>query len=149
MKNIQNYEYRPDLFYHPVDHYWLERRGEVLRIGLDSLIQESMGNFVGIQLKKPGTSLKAGESMGSLEAEKHVAHLRAPVSGTIQQINPQLAQTPSLINTDAYENGWILEIEPTDFEGEKQHFLTGEQAVKPWFESEIKKYREKEWLAEP
>ena len=148
MKNIRNFTIRTDLWYETGEGFWLDVQGETARIGMSPLVQESTGSFVAISLNKIGTSLTKGESFGSLEAEKHVGHLKAPVSGRIVAANPKVLENPRLINTDPYGKGWLVEIELSQFEEEQQGLLAGEEEVIAWFESEITKYEDKGWIAE-
>lgn len=145
---VQNYNLDPNLFYDPKEHFWLKAEGERARIGMDPLVQDSMGAFVVVQLDNRGKLLSKGDSFGTVEAEKYVGPFRSPVSGIIVAINDQVVQNPRLTNTDPYGNGWLIEVELTNFEKEKDILLTGEEAVRNWFEQEIKKYQEEGWLAE-
>ena len=148
MKNIRNFNIRTDLWYETGDGFWLDVHGNTARIGMSPLVQETTGSFVAINLNKEATPLARGESFGSLEAEKHVGHLKAPVSGKIVTVNPKVLENPRLINTDPYGKGWLVEIEMNRFEEEKQNLLKGAVEVTAWFESEIAKYEDKGWIAE-
>ncbi len=149
MQNIQGYNVRTDLLYDPSEGFWMEVHDATARIGYSPLVQETSGSFVALTLKKPGTHVAKGESFGSVEAEKHVGHLKAPVSGTIVAVNEKVMGTPRLLNDDPYGKGWLVEIEMSAPAVELPALLSGEEAVAAWFESEIKKYKDKGWLAQP
>lgn len=148
MTSIQNYQINPDLYYEPKDHFWIKVDGNRARIGMDPLVQESMGALVVVQLNKQRMSLSKGESFGTVEAEKYVGPLRSPVSGKVVAINDAVVQNPRLANTSPYSEGWFVEIELSNFEKEKKELLTGEEALRKWFEAELEKYQEEGWLAE-
>ncbi len=147
MFKIREYEIYPDLYYDPREHLWLRVEGDRARIGIDPLEQETKGAFVVIQLESAGKPLKRGESFGSVEAEKHVGALNAPVSGVIEAVNPAVLENPRLANTDPYGEGWLIEVRLTNFEQEKPLLLTGESALRQWYEAEIRKYEDWGWLA--
>ena len=145
---IQKYKVDPDLYYDPKEHLWVKVDGMRARIGMDPLIQESMGAFVVVQIDQKGKSLSREESFGTVEAEKYVGPLRSPVSGVLVDINQRVVENPRLVNDDPYGDGWFVEVQLNNFEEEKKGLLTGEESVKTWFQLEISKYGEEGWLAE-
>lgn len=149
MKKILNFEVRTNLLYDPKEHFWLDIKGNIARIGMSSLVQETTGSFVAVQFEESGKRLTKSSSFGSIEAEKHVGHLKAPISGVILKTNAKVMENPRLINTDPYGEGWLVEIEMSHFEEEIKNLIQGEENIIAWFESELKKYDEKGWLAQP
>ncbi len=139
---------RTDLRYDPKELYWIDVQGKIARIGMSPLVQESTGSFVAVQFAEAGKTLVPGASFGSTEAEKHVGQLKSPLSGVLLRCNPQVRENPRLINTDPYGAGWLAEIELTNTGAELPLLIQGEAAVRAFFESEIKKYQDKGWLAE-
>ena len=110
---------------------------------------ESQGPLVVVQLEAAEHALQKGDHFGGVEAEKHVGVLRAPVSGRIMRLNEHVMANPRLINLDPYGAGWLIEVELTNFAVEKQALITGEAALTEWYETEIKRYEEAGWLAQP
>lgn len=139
---------KTDLLYDPENYFWIKPEGNKARIGMSPLVEETSGSFVAIRFEKIGESLKKGESFGSAEAEKHVGHMIIPVSGKLLAINQKVLENPRLINTDPYNDGWLIEVELTNFEAEFDGLIAGEENIKTWFEAEIKKFDEKGWLAQ-
>jgi len=144
---MNNYELRTDLFYEPENHYWVDIKNGVARIGLSPLVQETSGSFVAIQFNQETDTFSRGESIGSLEAEKHVSHIKAPLSGKVIAKNEAVIENPRLLNTDSYGEGWLVEIELSD-ENEMKYLLQSEEEITIWFENEIKKHEEKGWIAQ-
>ena len=62
----------------------------------------------------PG-NVDAGDAMGELESTKSVSEIYAPVTGTVAAVNEALADNPQLLNEDPYGEGWLCEIETSDF----------------------------------
>lgn len=149
MKKIKNFQIKTELWYDTEKGLWLDIHKNMARIGMSPLVQETSGSFVAIRLSTNGETLTRGSSFGSVEAEKHVGHLNAPVSGTVVAVNPEVSENPRLINDDPYGKGWLIEIEMTNFLNEHENLLSGQTNVGRWFEEEITKYEEKGWLATP
>lgn len=148
MKKIKHFDIRTDLYYATAEGFWLDVDGRTARVGMSPLMQETAGSFVAVRLEKMGASFRRGESFGSVEAEKHVGHLKMPVSGMIVSVNEKVLENPRLLNTDPYGKGWLAEIEMSAWEAEKDALLHGEAGVVSWFEEEIKRMEDKGWLAE-
>jgi glycine cleavage system H protein len=148
MKKIKNFDVRTDLWYATEEGFWLDIDGRTARIGMSPLVQESTGSFVAVRFENLGTPLSKGASFGSLEAEKHVGHLKMPVSGVLIAVNDKVVENPRLLNTDPYGKGWLAEVELTGWPAEQPHLLSGEKEVEDWFAAEIEKYEDKGWLAE-
>ena len=73
--------------------------------------------MVFVQLPEPGTEVEAGASFSEVESTKSVSDIYAPVSGTIVEVNSELADAPQRLNEDPYGEGWICVIEVSDADG--------------------------------
>lgn len=100
------------------DHEWVLVTGSVARIGITDYAQDALGDIVFIQLPEVGTQVGANDGLGEIESTKSVNDVYAPVSGRVVAINEALIDTPELLNTDPYGNGWICEIEIGDGSGD-------------------------------
>jgi len=147
MKNVEDYEINDSYLYDPETHFWVEINGSEARIGMSSLVQETSGSFVAIAFDGL-KSIKRGESFGSIEAEKHVGPLNAPVSGKIIAVNEQVIENPRLINSDPYGKGWLIKMKLTDQAREIPELISGKDEILEWFKSELKKFEEKGWIAQ-
>lgn len=106
--------YPEDLKY-TADHEWVRQPGEQdgsVRVGITSYAQEALGDIVYVQLPEAGSTVEAGTAVGELESTKSVSDLYAPIGGTVVAVNDALEQTPDLVNSDPYGDGWLMEIEP-------------------------------------
>ena len=66
--------------------------------------------MVFVELPKPGTVLKAGQTFGVVESNKSVSDLFAPVSGRVVAVNDALANAPETVNSDPYGSGWMIRV---------------------------------------
>ena len=91
------------------EHEWLKADGKTAAIGITSYAQDSLGDIVFVDLPKVGAELSAGKTFGSVESVKAVSDLYAPASGTVTEINGELATAPEKINKDAH-GSWMIKI---------------------------------------
>ena len=99
----------PSDFKYTKEHEWIKADGTTATIGITSYAQESLGDIVFVELPKPGAELTAGKTFGSVESVKAVSDLYAPASGTVTEVNGDLATAPEKINQDAHSS-WMLKI---------------------------------------
>jgi glycine cleavage system H protein len=100
--------YPSDLRY-TKEHEWIKADGKTATIGITNYAQESLGDIVFVELPQQGTELTAGKTFGSVESVKAVSDLFAPASGTVTEVNGELATAPEKINQDAH-GAWMLKI---------------------------------------
>lgn len=147
MARIDRYDYPDDRWYDRQEHLWLHpvRQGEgwLVTVGLDALGQEALGEVVYVQLAEAGLGVTRGQAIGSLEAEKMVRPLLAPVSGTLVAVNPAVLGAPRLLNTDPYGTGWLCRVETDRWERERAALLHGDAAVTAWIRGELAAYEER------
>ena len=99
----------PPEFKYTKEHEWIKADGTSATIGITSYAQESLGDIVFVELPKPGTEITAGKTFGSVESVKAVSDLYAPASGTVTEVNADLATAPEKINQDAHK-AWMLKL---------------------------------------
>jgi glycine cleavage system H protein len=95
------------------DHLWTRSGTDagVVRVGVTDFAQQSLGDVVDVTLPNPGDTIKAGEACGEIESVKSVSDLIAPITGTVRTRNDHLADSPDLVNSDPYGQGWMFEVE--------------------------------------
>jgi glycine cleavage system H protein len=99
----------PSDFKYTKEHEWIKADGSTATIGITKYAQESLGDIVFVELPKPGAELTAGKTFGSVESVKAVSDLYAPATGTVTEVNGDLATAPEKINQDAHSS-WMLKI---------------------------------------
>ena len=96
------------------DHEWVHIDNDIATIGVTAFAQSELGDIIFIEFPNQGDVFKQYESVGTLEAVKTVADIYSPVSGSIVEINSALDSNPELINSDPYNDGWIVKIKIED-----------------------------------
>jgi glycine cleavage system H protein len=99
----------PSDFKYTKEHEWIKADGNTATIGITSYAQESLGDIVFVDLPKQGTEITAGKTFGSVESVKAVSDLYAPATGTVAEVNGELATAPEKINKDAH-SAWMLKM---------------------------------------
>ena len=93
------------------DHEWIRRDGSTVRMGITDYAQDALGDVVFVQVPSVGATVAKGQSFSEVESTKSVSDIYAPVSGKVTAVNAALGNTPELVNSDPYGEGWICEIE--------------------------------------
>jgi len=122
---VNNYIVLRDRLYTRSDE-WVKREGDLVIVGITDYAQKKLRDIVGVDLPEPGTSVKAGDTVASIESVKAAADVYAPVSGEIVEVNERLYDEPELLNKDPYGEGWMFKIRLSD-EKELEKLLTPEQ----------------------
>ena len=104
----------PDNLKYTKEHEWIKVDGNSALIGITDYAQGELGDIVFIEIETEGKSLKQGEVFGTIEAVKTVSDLFMPVSGEVTEINSSLEDSPELINTDPFGEGWLIKINVDD-----------------------------------
>ncbi len=110
----------PEHLKYTKDHEWVLLEGDTATIGITEFAQRELGDIVYVEIETVGQALKAEEIFGSVEAVKTVSDLYLPLSGTITELNPDLASTPEVVNQDPYGKGWMIKVKvdnPADMDG--------------------------------
>ncbi len=96
------------------DHEWLKMDGDVAYVGITAFAANELGDIVFLDITTVGETLEANEVFGTVEAVKTVSDLMLPVGGEVMEFNEALNDNPGIINTDPYNEGWIVKIKVTN-----------------------------------
>jgi glycine cleavage system H protein len=136
MADVKGYNMPDELYYHK-DHSWARVDGSKVTVGMNDFFQQEAGDIVFVDLPEEEDEVSQGETCGKIQSRKWIGKLVAPVSGEIVEINEELEEDTSLINTDPYDKGWILVLEASDLDSELKNLMQGEALV-GFIEQEIK-----------
>jgi glycine cleavage system H protein len=103
----------PDNLLYSEDHEWIRVEGDTAYIGISDFAQKELGDIVFVDINSVGKELKSGQVFGTIEAVKTVSDLFMPVAGTVVALNKELESAPEILNEDAYDKGWIIQITVT------------------------------------
>lgn len=102
----------PEGFLYTTDHEWLRMTDEFTAIcGITDHAQEMLTDIVFVELPEVNLVVKKGERVAVVESVKAVSDVFAPVSGLITAVNRGLEDTPELLNSEPYGEGWVFRIE--------------------------------------
>jgi len=102
-----------DIKYHR-DHVWVRVEGKRATIGITDYAQHQLGDIVYVDLPEAETEVDAESELSEIESTKATSPIVSPVSGTVVEVNEDLADSPEIINDDPYGNGWLIVVEMSD-----------------------------------
>lgn len=149
MAEIKGYNMPDELYYHE-EHSWASVEGTKVTIGMTDMFQKEAGDIVFVDLPEEEDDVSQGETCGKIQSRKWIGKLVAPVSGEITEINEELEEDTSLINSDPYGDGWILVIkaeDEDDLQAELKNLIHGD-AVSAFVDREIARTEEERAKAE-
>ena len=104
----------PDDLRYSKEHEWVRAEGDDATIGITSFAADELGDIVFIELPDVGATLQQFGTFGVVESVKAVSDLYAPISGEVTEVNETLRESPELLNSDAFGDGWIAKIRLSD-----------------------------------
>lgn len=104
----------PSTLKYTEDHEWIKVDGDYAYIGITDFAQGELGDIVYVEIETEGEELYKGDVFGTVEAVKTVSDLFMPVNGTIEEVNADLEDSPETVNSDPYENGWMIKVKLSD-----------------------------------
>ncbi|WDF45409.1 glycine cleavage system protein GcvH [Chryseobacterium sp. KACC 21268] len=108
------------------EHTWVRIESKTATVGITAFAQKELGEIVYVDLPNVNHNFNQDEVFGSVEAIKTVSDLFMPLSGKIIETNEQLLKEPTLVNSNPFDNGWMVKIEIEDLR-ETENLLTEEQ----------------------
>ncbi|KAK6240357.1 hypothetical protein QUC31_015921 [Theobroma cacao] len=110
-------------------HEWVKVNGNSATIGITDHAQDHLGDVVYVELPEVGATVKQGDGFGAVESVKATSDVNSPVSGKVVEVNEELSNSPALVNSSPYENGWIIKVEMNDA-GELKNLMGSEEYSK-------------------
>ncbi|MCL7031906.1 hypothetical protein MKW94_014818 [Papaver nudicaule] len=94
-------------------HEWVKHDGDVATIGITDHAQDHLGEVVFVELPETGGAVTKASGFGAVESVKATSDINSPISGEIVEVNTKLTDTPGLINSSPYEDGWMIKVKPS------------------------------------
>ncbi|KAL9422674.1 hypothetical protein AB3S75_034870 [Citrus x aurantiifolia] len=94
-------------------HEWVKHEGSVATVGITDHAQDHLGEVVFVELPETGASVKQGGGFGVVESVKATSDVNSPISGEVIEVNSKLTETPGLVNSSPYEEGWLIKVKPS------------------------------------
>jgi glycine cleavage system H protein len=104
----------PENLRYTKDHEWIKVEGNSAIVGVTDYAQGELGDIVFIEIETVGENLAKEEVFGTIEAVKTVSDLFMPAGGTVEEVNPELENSPDLVNKDPYGKGWLIKVKLDD-----------------------------------
>ncbi len=98
------------LFY-TKDHEWARIEENIAIIGITDYAQDQLGDIVYVELPSEGTEVSQSQACGAIDSVKASSEIYAPLSGKVVEVNAQIGDNPSLLNSSPYEDGWLVKID--------------------------------------
>jgi len=138
---LENLSIPAGVYFSPT-HSWahLQTSGRA-RVGIDAFIQGLTGILSGINVPENGSSVKQGDPLFSLNHKGKELAITAPISGTIKAVNSEALQSMRLLHRNPYTHGWLVELEPNDWERETHRLYLGQRTT-AWLKSEMMRIRD-------
>ncbi|MBN0046099.1 glycine cleavage system protein GcvH [Streptomyces actuosus] len=107
------------------EHEWLSAAEDgVATVGITEHAANALGDVVFVQLPEVGDTVSAGDTCGELESTKSVSDLYSPVAGEVTEVNQDVVDDPSLVNSAPFEGGWLFKVRVTE---EPQDLLSADE----------------------
>jgi glycine cleavage system H protein len=100
--------------YFTEDHEWIEVDGDTATVGITDYAQGQLGDIVFVEVPSEGASLTKGGDAAVVESVKAASDVYSPVTGTVTEGNPALADDPALVNTAPEGDGWFFKLTIAD-----------------------------------
>ncbi len=106
-----NYQF-PEFLRYADTHEYVKEENGLIKIGVSEFAIDQLGDIVFVELEAKGTTLKKGDTFGTIESVKAVEEVYVPFSGTIIERNDLVIENPEILQNDPINDGWLLIIKP-------------------------------------
>jgi glycine cleavage system H protein len=110
-------------------HEWVrvDEEADIVTVGITDYAQQSLGDLVFVELPEVGQELEAGEECAVVESVKAASDIYSPLSGEVVEVNTVLIDSPELVNSSPYGDGWLIKLKPEAIEDELRHLLAPDE----------------------
>ena len=105
----------PSELRYATSHEWVRNEGNgIVTVGITEHAQDLLGDMVFVELPDVGDNISTGDDVAVAESVKAASDIYAPVSGEVIEVNEDLEDSPELVNSDAYGDGWMFKVKLAD-----------------------------------
>lgn len=104
----------PENLRYTSDHEWVKTKGDIVTVGITDHAQEELSDVVFVELPSVGQAVGSGDAIAVVESVKAASDIYAPVGGEVVDINTEVENDPSIINSSPYKLGWIFKLRVED-----------------------------------
>jgi len=116
----------PSELKYATSHEWVRNEGNgVVTVGITEHAQDLLGDMVFVELPEVGDNVSTGDDVAVAESVKAASDIYAPLTGEVVEVNEDLEDSPELVNSDAFGDGWLFKLKIED-EGELASLLDAE-----------------------
>ncbi|MGI9355288.1 MAG: glycine cleavage system protein H [Rhizobiaceae bacterium] len=133
MPDVRGCHLPDELLYDVENHIWFKETGDgKVQLGMTTIATAMAGKLVAFTPKKVGRSVRAGKSCATVESGKWVGPAKSAAGGEVIKVNEALIDKPDLANDDPYNSGWMVIIDPEDWESVKSRLTLGSEVTAPY-----------------
>ena len=118
-----------DHLYYTKEHEWLRKEDEYVIVGITDYAQKSLHEIVFVELPEVGVEVEQMGMLGTVESVKAVSDLFSPVSGIVVEVNENLIDKPEILNSDPYNEGWIVKMKPKNLDEEIKNLMDAKKYI--------------------
>ncbi len=116
----------PEDYKYTQEHEWVRVEGDVAVVGITDFAQQQLGDVVYVELPEPGAGVEQNQPFGSIDSVKTASDLYSPLTGEVLEANENVNSDPALVNSDPYQEGWMIKVRPSDV-SQLDSLMTSEQ----------------------
>ena len=117
-----------ELLYDVENHIWFQELGDGrVKIGMTAVAAALAGQIVAFTPKRVGRAVRAGKSCATIESGKWVGPAKSAAAGEVVEVNAELVETPDIVNEDPYEKGWMVILQPEDWDSVRPGLVLGSE----------------------
>lgn len=133
MPDVRGCHLPDDLLYDVENHIWFKELGDGrVKLGMTSVATAMAGQLVAFTPKKVGRSVKPGKSCATIESGKWVGPAKSAAGGEVVEVNDAMVDEPSIANDDPYDAGWLVILQPDDWDSVKPTLTPGSAVASPY-----------------
>jgi len=133
MATVRGCELPDDLMYDVDNNIWYREHDDgTVTVGMTAVATAMAGQIVAITPKRAGRKVQPGRSCATVESGKWVGPAKLLSGGEVVEVNPAIATTPGLANSEPYEGGWLLRIQPVNWDETKSQLIVGADVSGPY-----------------